>query len=112
MDFRQERQMKSSIAMEGAVRMGRGALARIEDGKGACIQVWDGALWITQEGDARDYYVPAGESFAIARDGVTLIHALRRSVVALEAPERLRHRLARLWAGTYARHSNPTTAAL
>lgn len=110
--------MKSSIGVEGAVRLERGTLARIADGKGAFVCVWDGALWVTQEGDQRDYYVAAGESFRIARDGVTLINALRRAVVTVGAPresaatERLTTRLVRLWVHAFARHANPTTAAL
>jgi hypothetical protein len=112
MDFRQERQMQSTIGAERAVRMARGALERVVDGKGAIVSVWDGALWITQEGDRRDYFVQAGNSFRVEHGGVTLIHALRRSIVTLEAPGGLRHRLARLWTNSYARYSNPTTAAL
>ena len=79
--------MKSSIGVERAVRLARGSLARIADGRGALVCVWDGALWITQEGDLRDYFVPAGESFRIARDGVTVINALSRSVVTVGAPQ-------------------------
>jgi hypothetical protein len=104
--------MKSSISVERAARMARGTLERIEDGSGVWIHVWDGALWITQEGDRRDYFVQAGNSFRVEHGGVTLIHALRRSIVTLEAPGGLRHRLARLWTNSYARYSNPTTAAL
>lgn len=104
--------MQSTIGVERAARLARGSLARIADGKGACIQVWDGALWITQEGDPRDYFVPAGESFRVERDGVALIHALQRAVVTVTAPAPAASWLARLWANSYARYSNPTTAAL
>ncbi len=75
--------MKSTLSAKGAARIARGALARIVDGSGALVSVWDGALWITQEGDARDYYIPAGQSFRIQRDGLTLVHALQRSIVTL-----------------------------
>jgi hypothetical protein len=86
MDFRQERQMKTSIAAESAVRIAPGNVARIEEASGAWIHVWDGALWITQEGDPRDYCVNPGDSFEIKRDGLVLVSALRRAVVTLTAP--------------------------
>lgn len=111
--------MQSTIGAKRAVRMARGAFARVVDGKGAIVSVWDGALWITQEGDRRDYYVGAGDSFELDRDGVAVIYAMQQAVVTLTAPAHahsalgaMSHRLARLWADAYARYSNPTTAAL
>jgi hypothetical protein len=61
----------------------RGGLVRIEDREGALISVLDGALWITQERDARDYYVKAGERFRVERGGLVLASALRASRIAL-----------------------------
>jgi hypothetical protein len=112
MNFRQERQMKASIAAGRGVSMAQSSLARIEYGRGAWVHVWNGSLWITQEGDRRDYLVEAGDSFEIARNGVTLIHALRRSIVTLDAPGASRQGLARLWSRCCARLFNPTPAAL
>jgi len=43
-------------------------------------------VWITQDGDARDYFVPAGKSFRVSRDGRTVVSAIRRSSIALAAP--------------------------
>jgi hypothetical protein len=63
--------------------LGRGSLMRIEDAPGALLHVWEGAVWITQEGDERDYLVPAGKSFRVTRAGLTLVSALRASAIAL-----------------------------
>ncbi len=67
----------------GGLEMARGSFARIEDGRGVRLYVREGELWITQEGDRRDYYVGAGESFQLDRDGVALASALRPSSVDL-----------------------------
>ena len=63
--------------------LGRGSLMRIEDARGALVHVWEGAVWITQEGDERDYFVPAGKSFRVSGDGLTVVSAIQRSLVAL-----------------------------
>ena len=42
-----------------------------------------------QEGDERDYFVPAGKSFRVSRDGLTLIAAIHRSAIALASPAAL-----------------------
>jgi Protein of unknown function (DUF2917) len=70
----------------GGMAMARGGLLRIEDGKGMLLYVWDGALWITQEGDRRDYFVAAGDCFHLRREGTTVSYAMRRSSVSVTAP--------------------------
>lgn len=125
--------------VHGGIRLGRGTLARIEEGAGMLVYVWDGELWITQEGDRRDYFVRGGQWFRVDRGGATLLHVMSRAGITLSAPvptafarrislvlpgtrvprvlyeharEPLRQRLARLWAGAFAPLSRPTTAAL
>ena len=44
--------------------------------------VWQGALWITQEGDLRDHVIEAGEMFLISQPGKVVIMALRRRTPA------------------------------
>lgn len=74
--------MKTTAArMQGHIE--RGGLVRIEERKGALISVLEGALWITQERDARDYYVKAGERFRIERGGLVLASALGAARIAL-----------------------------
>lgn len=72
--------------VHGSVGMTRGSVLRIEDGRGILVYAWDGQLWITQAGDTQDYFLAAGEWFMLDCEGVTLIHATRRSVVTLTAP--------------------------
>jgi Protein of unknown function (DUF2917) len=71
--------------VHGGIGMARGSLARIEDGRGLRLEVWEGGLWITQEGDRRDYFVKPGDAFLLGRQGVAIAHALRRSHLTLTA---------------------------
>jgi hypothetical protein len=72
--------------VHGGIGMARGSLARIEDGKGVLVYLWEGELHITQERDRRDYFVKPGGWFQLDREGVALVYALRRSHVTLTAP--------------------------
>ncbi len=63
--------------VHGGIGMARGSLARIVDGKGLALEVWDGELWITQERDPRDYFIRPGERFEVKREGLVLAYALR-----------------------------------
>lgn len=125
--------------VHGSIGLERGAFVRVDDGRGMLFYVWDGELWITQEGDRQDYLVGAGEWFRIERGGAALAAATRASHVALTAPvpahyarritlgprviydraqerggwpEAIRMRLVRRWANSFAPWSRPTTAAL
>jgi hypothetical protein len=67
--------------------MTRGSLLRIEDEPGTSIRVWSGALWVTQEGDARDYYLTAGESFMVSHRGTTIATAMHRAHISVMPPQ-------------------------
>lgn len=43
---------------------------------GTVVRVLQGRTWITQEGDARDYVVPAGMRFCVARKGHVVVSAV------------------------------------
>ena len=103
--------------VQGSLRLARGNPLRIEDGRGMLVYVWSGGVWITQEGDRRDYYVGPGGWLRIESGGLTLVSALGDSAVALTLPDRanvepLLARLMRRWVGWFAPHARPTTAAL
>lgn len=131
----------SEFLVHGSIAMTRGSLLRVEDGRDLLIYVWDGSLWVTQEGDARDYYIGAGEWFRVDRNGAALAYSLKRTVVSLTAPEPegyaqrivlakagtaalvelysgagarvpLAARLRRMWANLFNPHARPTGAAL
>jgi len=119
----------------GAVPMTRGSVLRIEDGCDVLIYVWEGELWITQEGDGRDRCLAAGAWFRLDRNGVAVAQATQRSIITLTAPtpELFARRitvgqvelysaanakaspgalLARFWTRLFAPHARPTTAGL
>jgi hypothetical protein len=72
--------------VEGNLAMTRGSILRVEDGRDLTLYVWEGAVWLTQEGDSRDRYVGSGEWFRLDRRGVTVAHATRRTVMSITAP--------------------------
>ena len=68
---------------QGCLPLRRGSLLRIEDGRDTVITVLRGELWLTQEGDRRDRYLAAGQSFRLDRQGVAIASAMRHSLVSL-----------------------------
>ena len=70
----------------GVMEMSRGSLLLIEHGRGMQIELWDGELWITQEGDSRDHVVGPGAKFRLEREGILLAHALKGAQLTLTAP--------------------------
>lgn len=79
--------LTNEYVVHGSLGMTRGSVLRIEDGRDMVIYVWEGGLWLTQEGDRRDRYCGAGDCFRLERDGVTLAQATARSAVSLTAPQ-------------------------
>lgn len=49
------------------------------DRRGDVINCLHGRLWITQEGDLKDYIVEAGKSFWVTRPGTVVVQALENS---------------------------------
>jgi hypothetical protein len=100
------------------MEINRGSVVRIEDGRGVLLRVSEGSVWLTQEGDPLDRYLPAGAAFRLDRDGLALAQATSRTTITLTAAPRavrrapLASRLRRLWIGLFAPNSRPTTAAL
>lgn len=72
--------------VQGRMALQRGAVLRIQDGPGVVLYVWEGDLWLTQEGDRRDHFVRAGEWFRLDRGGVAVASALGHAVVSVTAP--------------------------
>jgi len=50
---------------------------RIADGQAHVIAVFEGQVWLTQDGDLRDVFLEAGDSFSFDSRGLTLVQALR-----------------------------------
>jgi hypothetical protein len=60
-----------------------GALMRVEEGTGHDVAVFDGLLWITQSGDARDVFLRPGETFSFDGSGRIVMQALSHARVAI-----------------------------
>lgn len=127
--------MKHEYVVQGSLGMPRGSVLRVEDGRDLLVYVWEGSLWLTQEGDPRDRHLGAGSWFRLDRNGVALAQATSRSTITLTAPEPELHarrialgqvelysaaniraslgaRLRRFWSGLFAPHARPTMASL
>lgn len=72
--------------VQGRLPLQKGGLLRVQDGPGVVVYVWEGELWLTQEGDRRDYLLRAGQWFRLDRGGVAVGTALGRAVVSVTAP--------------------------
>ena len=95
---------------EGRFGLQRGGMLRIDDGLDQVIQVWEGGLWLTQEGDRRDRYIGPGDWFRLDRNGVTLAQAIRPTVLSIATADPKEK--PSLWARLFAPYAQPTTAAL
>ena len=105
------------------IGIARGNVARIQNGRGVLLGVRYGAVWVTQTGSTDDVCLAAGESFRIARNGLTLVSPLDGTPLALVtlAPsirttlslaKRLSAGLRSLWAGRYRMASRPSTSGI
>jgi hypothetical protein len=75
------------------IELPRNGTLRIADGRGHVIAVFEGQVWLTQDGDERDVFLEAGDSFSFDRPGVTLVQALRDARLLVSAPAALERRL-------------------
>ena len=100
--------------------MARGRMLRIHGGADRILEVQSGGLWVTQEGDRRDYYLAPGSSFRVTGKGLVLAQATRHTTVALSGAQPIEAekarsfgaRLGRFWSSLYAPHACPTTVSL
>ena len=60
---------------DGLVRLPAHATVARELSAGACISVQSGRVWLTQTGDANDYFVGAGQRLVVARSGRVVIES-------------------------------------
>lgn len=58
-----------------AVRLAKNEILTIDGGKGSRVHCHGGSVWITQDGDRRDVFIDAGESFNLDRPGPALVSA-------------------------------------
>jgi hypothetical protein len=60
-----------------------GQLVSLDDACGTSIHSRLGTVWITEEGEPRDFVVGPGEAFLVTRAGRTLVQAMAPAHVAL-----------------------------
>ena len=77
--------------VQGMVELRRGGVLRIEDGREMMVYLWDGNVWLTQDGEGRDVLLGAGGWFRIGRQGVTLVYALADCSITLTSPHEARY---------------------
>jgi hypothetical protein len=73
--------------VQGSLNLTRSSVLRVEDGRGILVYVWEGELWLTEDGERQDRIVRGGEWHRLERNGAALLYALQRTVVTLTAPE-------------------------
>jgi hypothetical protein len=66
---------------------------KVRGGSGHTIICHSGSVWVTQDRDRRDIVLGAGESFALDRNGLTLVQAFEQSAISI-APAAVRDRAA------------------
>jgi hypothetical protein len=77
--------MESTIhMMETTIPQGR--TLHVRDGKHFELKVVAGCLWVTEEHDANDTVLDAGETFRVTRDGLTLAHACKDVRLQIACP--------------------------
>ena len=66
-------------------RLVPGQFLKIQDGKGQMLAVFEGLVWVTQDGDPRDAFVAKGGVFEFDREGLAVVEALKESRLAVLA---------------------------
>ena len=90
--------------------LGRGSVLRIQDGAGSVVRVQSGGVWLTQEGDSRDYYLAEGSTLRLSGNGLALAQATRPSSVSLSAAQPAAN--GRFWSWLFAPQVRPMAVSL
>lgn len=77
---------RDEYLIDDVLSLAGGEVLRVVDGCNLLVHVWQGSLWITQDGDRRDIVLAASESFRLDRNGVALAKAWGDTVLALASP--------------------------
>ncbi len=80
------------------VTLQKGGNLRIDGARGMKVRVEDGSAWLTQDTDAADYVMQAGEAVELNGKGTTLVTTFDSCRLSLVAPRiSAFSRLMRLW---------------
>ena len=67
-------------------RLAAGEFLKIRDGGGQTLAVFEGLVWVTQDGDPRDAFVTRGGAFTFDRPGLAIIEAMSDAQLAVLVP--------------------------
>jgi hypothetical protein len=71
---------KEKLNYQTNITLDKYCLWEIEgDRRGDVISCLNGTLWITQQGDLRDYILEPGQDFWVTRSGTVIVQALEKS---------------------------------
>jgi len=59
---------------------------RLDHARGTTVRIGRGMVWLTHYGDPVDHVLDAGDSWAVDRDGLTLLQAQDWTIVDLVGP--------------------------
>jgi len=63
----------------GGLRLERGQMLKVRDGAGNTVCALEGAVWITEDHQARDIVLEQGNCYRLRNPGLAIVHALTRS---------------------------------
>lgn len=66
-------------------RLDAGQVLKVRDARGHTLAVFDGLVWVTQDGDPRDAFVAKGGVFTFDRPGLAIVEAMKESRLAVLA---------------------------
>ncbi len=64
-----------------------GQIVTLDDAPGASIYTRCGTVWVTEEGDPKDFVLGAGERRVVSQPGRTLIQAMKTSWISIRTSE-------------------------
>ena len=74
-------------ARDPAIRLAAHATLAGRLPAGVCIVVQSGRVWLTQSGDANDYFIDGGQQHVVARGGRVVIESFTPQAVLRVSPE-------------------------
>ena len=74
--------MRIELNQDG-ICLKRRQLVKVRDGIGHTVVCASGSVWVTQDGDARDVILRAGESFTLDRKGPALVQAFEPGAITV-----------------------------
>jgi hypothetical protein len=75
-----------TTSIEALHSLQQGESLRIHGGVGETVIVFGGEVWLTQDGDLRDIFLGAGESFTLDVSAPALLHAVKPAQLMLAGP--------------------------